>query len=184
VNLDIRRFEIEGPLLIAPKRFGDRRGFFSETYSTRAFSEAGISETFVQDNHSASAMRGTVRGLHFQVPPHAQAKLVRVPRGRIMDVAVDIRRNSSTYGRHVCVELSADNWLQLLVPIGFAHGFCTLDDDSEVIYKTSDYYAPEAERGVSWNDPALAIAWPDFAGAALSAKDGEFPRLADFKSPF
>ncbi|MEI9995384.1 MAG: dTDP-4-dehydrorhamnose 3,5-epimerase [Rhizomicrobium sp.] len=184
MTLDIRSFAIDGPLVVAPKRFGDARGFFSETYNARALAEAGIDLAFVQDNHSSSAERGTVRGLHFQAPPQAQAKLVRVPRGRILDVFVDIRRGSPTYGRHGSVELSAENWLQILIPIGFAHGFCTLEPGTEVIYKTTDYWAPEAEGGIRWNDPALKIAWPDFAGGTLSDRDRMLPLFADLASPF
>jgi dTDP-4-dehydrorhamnose 3,5-epimerase len=184
MTLDVRPFEIPGPLLIAPRKFGDARGFFSETYNARALAEARIDLTFVQDNHSLSAERGTVRGLHFQAPPQAQAKLVRVPRGRILDVFVDIRASSPTYGRHGSVELSAENWLQVLIPAGFAHGFCTLEPATEVIYKTTDFYAPQAESGIRWNDPALGIAWPDFAGVSLSPKDLLLPMLADLASPF
>jgi dTDP-4-dehydrorhamnose 3,5-epimerase len=184
MTLDVRRFDIEGPLLIAPKRFGDARGFFSETYNAGAMKAAGIDLVFVQDNHSASATAGTVRGLHYQAPPRAQAKLVRVPRGRILDVFVDIRRGSPTYGKHAAVELSAENWLQVLIPVGFAHGFCTLEPDTEVIYKTIDYYAPETEGGVRWNDPALGVTWPDFAGAVMSPRDRELPLLAALDTPF
>jgi dTDP-4-dehydrorhamnose 3,5-epimerase len=165
--------------LIKPKRFGDDRGFFSETYNKRTFAEAGIDLDFVQDNHSRSARTGTVRGLHFQTAPFAQDKLVRVTRGRILDVAVDLRRGSPTFGRHVSVELSAANWTQLLVPIGFAHGFCTLEDDTEVIYKVTNYYSAEHDKGVAWDDPALGIDWPvDAADATLSDKDRRQPTLA------
>ena len=146
--------------LVLPDRFGDDRGFFSETYSRRAFAAAGIADEFVQDNHSVSLQKGVVRGLHFQVPPHAQAKLVRVTRGSIFDVAVDIRLGSPTYGRHVGAVLSAAKWQQIWIPEGFAHGFCTLEPDTEVLYKVTDYYAPECDRGLNWDDPALAIAWP------------------------
>jgi len=184
MTLDIRKFPIEGPLLITPKRFSDARGFFSETYSAKSLAEVGITLTFVQDNHSLSSERGTVRGLHFQAPPKAQAKLVRVTRGRIFDVFVDIRKNSPTYGRHDVTELSAENWHQLLIPTGFAHGFCTLEPATEVLYKATDYYAPEAEAGVRWNDPALGIVWPQFAGANLSAKDRELPTFTQLDSPF
>jgi dTDP-4-dehydrorhamnose 3,5-epimerase len=184
MTLRIERLAIPGPLAIVPPRFGDARGFFSETYNARDFSAAGITCTFVQDNHSRSTERGTVRGLHFQIPPHAQAKLVRVARGRILDVIVDLRKDSATYGRHEAVELSAENGTELFVPIGFAHGFCTLEPDTEVLYKTSDYYRPDAERGLLWNDPALGIDWPPFAGASVSARDFAHPTLAATQTPF
>jgi dTDP-4-dehydrorhamnose 3,5-epimerase len=163
-------------LLIEPRRFGDERGFFSETYSRRALAEAGYDREFVQDNHSRSARRGTVRGLHFQIPPQGQDKLLRVVRGAILDVAVDLRASSPTRGRHVAVELSADNFRQLLVPVGFAHGFMTLTEDCEVLYKVSGYYAPEAERGLRWNDPALGIDWPlDASEVTVNARDAAWP---------
>jgi dTDP-4-dehydrorhamnose 3,5-epimerase len=146
--------------------------------------EAGISLTFVQDNHSMSAEPGIVRGLHFQVPPHAQDKLVRVVRGKILDVAVDIRKGSPTFGRHLAVELSSENWKQLLVPVGFAHGFCTLEPNTEIIYKVTSPYAPQSDMGIRWNDPALEVAWPAFAGAQLSGKDRALPFLAEVDSPF
>ena len=184
MTLDIRTFPIEGPLLIIPKRFGDARGFFSETYNAKSLAEAGITLTFVQDNHTLSSECGTVRGLHFQTPPKAQAKLIRVTRGRAFDVFVDIRKGSPTYGQHGAGELSAENWQQLLIPAGFAHGFCTLEPATEVLYKTTDYYAPETEAGILWNDPALGIAWPDFAGANLSARDRAWPMFAGLDSPF
>ena len=184
MTLDIQKTAIDGPLLITPKKFGDARGFFSETYNAKEFASCGLNLTFVQDNHSLSAERGTVRGLHFQAPPKAQTKLVRVSKGRVLDVFVDVRRGSPTYGQHGAVELSAENWRQILIPIGFAHGFCTLEPDTEVIYKTTDYYAPESEGGFRWNDPALGISWPNFAGANLSAKDRELPLFAKFVSPF
>ncbi|MBN8911426.1 MAG: dTDP-4-dehydrorhamnose 3,5-epimerase [Rhizobiales bacterium] len=171
--------------LISPQKFGDHRGFFSETYSKRGLAEAGIALDFVQDNHSLSAAKGTMRGLHFQTPPFAQDKLVRVTRGAILDVAVDIRRGSPTYGQHVSVELSADNWHQLLVPIGFAHGFMTLEPDTEVLYKVTNVYAPECDRGLLWNDPDLGIAWPTAAtDAVLSDKDRKHPRLRDLTDAF
>ena len=170
---------------LVPKVFRDERGFFSETYSKRSLDAAGISVTFVQDNHSLSRPKGVVRGLHFQKPPHAQAKLVRVSRGAIFDVAVDIRQGSPTYGRHVSTVLSAANWAQLWVPIGFAHGFCTIEPETEVIYKTSDYYAPECDSGLRWNDPALAIPWPvSAADAILSEKDQLLPDLAQLSPVF
>jgi dTDP-4-dehydrorhamnose 3,5-epimerase len=171
--------------IIQPKRFGDHRGFFSETYSRSAFAEAGITLDFVQDNHSLSAAVGTLRGLHFQAPPFAQDKLVRVPRGRILDVAVDIRASSADFGKFVAVELSAENWWQLLVPAGFAHGFVTLEPDTEVLYKVSAPYAPEHDRGVAFDDPAIGIDW-GFAPETLilSDKDRRHPRLADLPRYF
>lgn len=165
---------------VKPKRFGDIRGFFSEVYNKRAWADAGISLEFLQDNHSLSGTAGTVRGLHFQTEPFAQDKLVRVTRGRILDVAVDVRRSSLTFGQHIAVELSAENWLQLLVPVGFAHGFCTLEDNTEVIYKVTNYYSGAHDKGVAWDDPALGIAWPVAAAeATLSDKDRQLPRLAE-----
>jgi dTDP-4-dehydrorhamnose 3,5-epimerase len=170
--------------LITPKRFGDSRGFFCETYNARAFAEAGIVSVFVQDNHSLSRERGTVRGLHFQAPPRAQEKLMRVFRGRILDIILDLRKFSPTYGKHVAVEIGADDGRQLYVPAGFAHGFCTLEPDTEVFYKVTDFWAPECEGGVWWNDPALGIAWPEFAGAQVVTKDAALPRLSDLVTPF
>ncbi len=167
-------------ILVEPKRHGDDRGFFMETFRADAFHEAGVHGPFVQDNHSMSRRAGVLRGLHFQTPPHPQAKLVRCTRGAILDVAVDIRNGSPTYGAHVAVELSADDARQLYVPVGFAHGFVTLADDTEVQYKVTDYYARECDRAIAWNDPALAIEWPTAIGApALSEKDAAAPRLAD-----
>ncbi len=170
---------IEDVKLIVPAKHGDARGFFSETYNKRALAEAGVALDFVQDNHSLSAQSGTVRGLHFQTPPFAQDKLVRVVRGAILDVAVDLRRASPSFGRNVCVELSAGEWNQLLVPAGFAHGFCTLEPDTEVIYKVTSFYSPEHDRGVIWNDPDLSVAWPVGKGdARLSERDAKLPRFA------
>jgi dTDP-4-dehydrorhamnose 3,5-epimerase len=166
-------------LLITLQRFGDVRGFFSETFRKSALAEAGFEREFVQDNHVASPRRGTTRGLHFQIAPHAQDKLLRVVRGAILDVAVDLRPGSPTFGRHVAAELSADNWRQLLVPRGFAHGYQTLTDDSEVLYKVTAYYAPQAERGLLWSDPALGIDWPIAPGQAkVNARDDALPTLA------
>ncbi len=177
--------EISGLLLVEPKKFGDHRGFFSETYNRLRLAEAGFDLEFVQDNQSLSAETGVVRGLHFQSPPHAQDKLVRVTRGAILDVAVDLRRGSPTFGDHVAVELSEANWRQLLVPKGFAHGFATLAPATEVIYKVTDYYAPDHDHGILWNDPDLGIDWPVAAEAArLSDKDRLQPRLAEIESPF
>jgi dTDP-4-dehydrorhamnose 3,5-epimerase len=171
--------------VIRPRKFGDHRGFFSETYSVRDFASLGIADAFVQDNHSMSAPVGTLRGLHLQTPPMAQAKLVRVVRGAIIDVAVDVRRGSPTYGQHVRVTLSAAEWNQIYVPIGFAHGFVTTEPDTEVVYKVSNCYSPEHERGIRFDDPALQIDWGiDPATAVLSGRDRQHPPLADFDSPF
>jgi dTDP-4-dehydrorhamnose 3,5-epimerase len=171
--------------IVTPKKFGDARGFFSEVYSRKAWSEAGLDYDFVQDNHSYSAEVGVIRGLHFQLEPFAQAKLVRVARGRILDVAVDLRAGSPTYGRHVAVELSAANWRQLLVPVGFAHGFCTLVPDTEVLYKVTQIYSPAHDRGLAFDDPALGIDWGiDAARAVLSDKDRRHPRLAELGPQF
>jgi dTDP-4-dehydrorhamnose 3,5-epimerase len=170
---------IPGPLLVRPAKFEDARGFFSETYNARLFREAGLPTDFVQDNHSLSAAAGVVRGLHFQLPPRAQGKLVRVVRGAVLDVAVDLRRGSPSFGQYVAVELSAANWRQLWIPVGFAHGFCTLEPDTEVIYKVTDFYDAASERGLAWDDPDLAIPWPVApADAVLSDKDRRQPRLA------
>jgi dTDP-4-dehydrorhamnose 3,5-epimerase len=183
--MDVTELAIPGLKLLRPKKLADARGFFSEVYNARAMQAAGIDTAFVQDNQSYSTAAGTIRGLHFQLPPHAQAKLVRVVRGRVLDVAVDLRRGSPTYARHVSVELSAESWTQLLIPVGFAHGFCTLEPDTEVFYKVSAHYAPEADAGVAWNDPDLAISWPLAAAApVLSDKDLRLPRLRDFETPF
>jgi len=166
--------------LIRPKRFGDHRGFFAETYNKRVFAELGINLDFVQDNHSRSAEVGTIRGLHYQLPPYAQDKLVRVVKGAVWDVAVDIRKGSPTFGRHVAVRLDAQEGLCLLVPKGFAHGFVTLEPDTEVIYKVTDYYAPSHDRGLMWNDPDLGIDWPIPADRViLSDRDRKHPPFAD-----
>ncbi|MEE8170268.1 MAG: dTDP-4-dehydrorhamnose 3,5-epimerase [Phycisphaerae bacterium] len=166
--------------LITPRRFEDPRGFFSETFSRPAFEQAGLTLDFVQDNHSYSAPRGVVRGLHYQIQPFAQDKLVRVVRGSIFDVAVDLRKGSATFGKHVSATLSAAEWNQILVPIGFAHGFCTLEPDTEVIYKVTGPYSKAHERGIAWNDADLGIAWPiASAGALLSDKDRANPSFAD-----
>jgi dTDP-4-dehydrorhamnose 3,5-epimerase len=181
----IDRQTIAGLLLITPKRFGDERGFFLETYSAPRLAEAGYLGVFVQDNHSSSAAAGTVRGLHFQAPPDAQDKLVRVVRGAVLDVAVDIRRDSATYGQHIAVELSAENGRQLLIPAGFAHGFQTLQPNTEVLYKVTAAYAPASEGGLLWNDPALGIAWPIAArDATVNARDASWPALAELATPF
>ena len=169
---------------IQPERHGDHRGFFAETYSRRQYAELGINVDFVQDNHSLSREVGTLRGLHFQAPPHAQAKLVRCGRGALFDVAVDIRRGSPTYGRWEGYELTAENGDQLYIPVGFAHGFVTLEPDSEIVYKCSDYYAPETEGAVLWNDPDIGIDWPIDTAPILSDKDAVAPLFPDLESPF
>ncbi len=166
--------------LLTPKIFKDARGSFSETWNERALTEAGISAHFVQDNHALSIARGTVRGLHFQLAPKAQDKLVRVVRGSLLDVAVDLRAGSPSYGRHVSAVLSAENGVQIWVPKGFAHGYATLEPMTEVIYKVTAYYSPEHDRGVLWNDPGLGIDWGVTAGdAILSDKDLKLPTLAE-----
>ena len=183
--IQIGELSIPAVKVLVSNKHGDQRGFFSEVYSRRALAEAGIDIEFVQDNHSLSAEKGTVRGLHFQTPPFAQDKLVRVVRGSVFDVAVDLRRDSTTYGRYVSVVLSAATWNQLLVPFGFAHGFMTLEPDTEVIYKVSEYYVPEHDKGLLWNDPTFCIQWPiPEDKAVLSDKDRRHPRLAEFTTPF
>lgn len=171
--------------ILSPIRHGDHRGFFSETYNKRAFADAGINVEFVQDNHSMSAQSGTLRGLHFQIPPFAQDKLLRVVRGSIFDVAVDIRLGSPTYGQHVSVILNAEAWNQIFVPVGFAHGFVTLEPNTEVIYKVSSDYSPEQDKGLLWNDPALGIHWPTSeAEAILSEKDRRQPTFDELPAYF
>jgi dTDP-4-dehydrorhamnose 3,5-epimerase len=183
--MDITATALPGVLEITPKRFGDNRGFFSETWNKASWAAAGIDLDFVQDNHSLSATQGTLRGLHFQAPPHAQDKLVRVIAGSILDVAVDIRKGSPTYGKSVGIELTAENGKQLLVPKGFLHGFLTLTPDTQVVYKCTDIYAPDCDGGVRWNDPDIGIDWGISEDAVtLSDKDKVAPLLADFDSPF
>ncbi|OUR79467.1 dTDP-4-dehydrorhamnose 3,5-epimerase [Alphaproteobacteria bacterium 46_93_T64] len=166
--------------IITPKKFGDDRGFFSEVWNRETLKSVGIKDDFVQDNHAFSAEKGTIRGLHYQLSPKAQGKLVRVTRGAVMDVAVDIRVGSPTFGEHVAVELSADNWRQLWVPAGFAHGYCTLTDDVEFLYKVTNDYSPAHEQGIIWNDPALGIDWGmPIDNIQLSEKDKILPSLAD-----
>ena len=181
--MKIERCAIPDVLVIEPTRFEDPRGFFSEVWSHRSLAAHGIETPFVQDNHSLSREAGVVRGLHFQRPPWAQGKLVRVVRGAILDIAVDLREGSATFGRHVAMELSAANWRQLWVPRGFAHGFATLEPDTEVLYKVDAYYDRDADAGILWNDPALGIDWPA-ADPILSAKDRTAPRLAEIDPPF
>jgi dTDP-4-dehydrorhamnose 3,5-epimerase len=183
--MQIERLDIPDIWLVKPTKFGDPRGFFSETFRADAFAAHGVDARFVQDNHVYSMQKGVLRGLHFQVPPHAQGKLIRCTRGAIFDVAVDIRVGSPSYGHHVAIELSAANWRQLWIPPGFAHGYVTLEDDCEVIYKVTDYYAPECDRGIAWDDPALAINWRLPAGEIiLSDKDRKQPHLRDAQSMF
>ena len=184
MKIATKTFDIAGPILLQLHRFEDDRGFFAETYNARAFQAAGIASSFVQDNHSLSRERGTVRGLHFQAGPHAQEKLVRVVRGSILDVALDVRRGSPTYGKYVAVEINANAATQFYIPVGFAHGFCTLEPDTEVVYKVTDFWAPNSEGGVLWNDPELNIAWPSFAGSQVAAKDSALPALRKLDSPF
>jgi len=183
--MDVVRLDIPEVLLLRPRRFSDARGYFAETYQAAEAAEAGVPDTFVQDNLSFSALAGTVRGLHFQAPPHAQAKLVTVLTGRILDVAVDVRRGSPTFGRHVKAQLSADDGLQIYIPAGFLHGFVTLDPDTRVFYKVSDVYSPACDGAVRWDDPDLAIDWGvSSAQAVLSDKDAAAQAFADFASPF
>lgn len=183
--LEIEETALPGVLILTPRRFGDERGFFSESWNSKRLAEAGIEIDFVQDNHSLSAKPGTVRGLHFQSPPHAQDKLVRCGRGRLFDVAVDVRRGSPTYGQWVGEELSFENGRQLLVPAGFLHGFVTREPATEIVYKCSDHYAPECDGAVLWNDPDIGIDWGIAEGdAILSEKDAQAQRLADFDTPF
>jgi dTDP-4-dehydrorhamnose 3,5-epimerase len=171
--------------LIEPKRFEDARGYFSETYRRDILADAGINLDFVQDNESLSVASGTIRGLHYQAPPFAQAKLVRVLAGEVLDVAVDIRTGSPTYGKFVTATLSAESGEQLFIPEGFAHGFCCLSDNTVLAYKVSAFYSKDHDFGVLWNDPDLAIPWPVAeADAVLSDKDAEMPRLTDISSPF
>ncbi len=182
--MDVQTTPIPGLLVITPARFGDARGFFSESYSKARMAEHGVTTEFLQDNHSVSAKVGTVRGLHFQAPPHAQAKLVRCGKGVLFDVAVDIRKGSPTYGQWFGVELSFENGKQLLVPEGFLHGFSTRAPDTEIIYKCSDYYAPECDGAVRFDDPDLGIDWGVQGDAILSDKDAAAPLMAEFDSPF
>jgi len=173
------------PLVFVPKRHTDDRGWFSETLHQQRLRELGINHPFVQENQSSSKRAGTLRGFHFQRPPAAQAKLVSVVRGRILDVAVDIRRSSPSYGNYVSIELSAEGGEQLYIPTGFAHGFITLEDDVVVMYKASDYYAPSQEAGICWNDTDIGFPWPfKDADTIKSDKDGRLPRLKDLDSPF
>jgi dTDP-4-dehydrorhamnose 3,5-epimerase len=179
------RLSIRDVIQITPARHGDARGFFSETYNRVAFQEVGIDCEFIQDNHALSRDRGTIRGMHFQIPPFAQAKLVRVVRGAIWDVAVDIRRGSPTYGQSCAAMLSAENGCQLFVPRGFAHAYCTTEPDTEVLYKVDAPYSREHERGLLWNDPALQIAWPiTGVESILLERDRQHPPLRELNNFF
>lgn len=183
--LQIEKTDLPGVLLLTPARYGDHRGFFSESWNRQTLADQGITYDFVQDNHSLSRDTGTIRGLHFQAPPHAQAKLVRCGQGSLFDVAVDIRQGSPTYGKWVGVELSADNGRQLLIPEGFAHGFVTRLPNTEIIYKCTDYYAPDADGAIRFDDPNLGIDWAiDPDKAILSEKDAVAPFISDFETPF
>lgn len=180
--MNVKETTLPGVLVLTPRRFGDARGFFSESWNRKVLAGHGIDLDFVQDNHSLSARAGTVRGLHFQAPPHAQDKLVRCGRGALFDVAVDIRKGSPTYGAWTGVELSAENGKQLLVPKGFLHGFVTREDDTEICYKCTDNYAPAADGAVRWD--SCGIDWHLTGDPILSGKDAAAPALADFDSPF
>ncbi|UXX82867.1 dTDP-4-dehydrorhamnose 3,5-epimerase [Roseovarius pelagicus] len=183
--MEIEKTALDGVVIITPARHGDSRGFFSESWNRQRLADAGIDMDFVQDNHSLSQQVGTIRGLHFQTPPRAQDKLVRCGRGRLYDVAVDIRAGSPTYGQWVGVELSFENGRQLLVPAGFAHGFVTREKDTEICYKCTDYYAPDCDRALAYDDPEIGIDWGVSPGSAvLSAKDAAAPRLAELDTPF
>ncbi|MCX7727155.1 MAG: dTDP-4-dehydrorhamnose 3,5-epimerase [Chitinispirillaceae bacterium] len=181
--MEFVKTEIEGVIRIIPLVHKDHRGFFLESYSLEKFKKAGINTIFVQDNHSYSKERGVLRGLHFQKPPYAQAKLIRVTRGKVFDVVVDLRKNSPTFGKWLGFELSEDNFEMLYVPAGFAHGFCTLVPDTHVQYKVDVVYAPQYDSGIIWNDPNLGIKWP-IQNPILSEKDSKLPSFENFSSPF
>ncbi len=177
--------DIKDVKILEPKKFGDHRGFFSETYNQKVLEDLGIKGNFCQDNHSFSADKNTVRGLHFQTPPFAQGKLIRVTKGAIFDVAVDIRKGSPTFGKHVTAEIAADNWRQIWVPEGFAHGLCTLTPDTEVLYKVTGFYSPDHDKGLLWSDKNIGIKWPVKQDEAiLSEKDLAQPLFETFDSPF
>ena len=174
--------DIPGLVVLTPARFGDARGYFSESWNAQRMSAAGLDYAFVQDNHSMSAQRGTLRGLHFQSPPHAQAKLVRCGRGRLWDVAIDVRKGSETYGQWVGIELSHENGRQLMIPAGFLHGFVTLEDDTEIIYKCTDFYAPDCDGAVAWD--TCGIDWPLEGDPVISEKDAKAQSFDAFDTPF
>ena len=181
--MEFIKTSLQGAYLIKPKIFRDERGFFLESWNKKVFAENGIEADFVQDNHSLSLKKGILRGLHFQLPPYAQAKLVRVTRGKVYDVIVDLRRQSSTFGKWEAFELSAENFRMLFVPRGFAHAFLTLEDNTDFIYKVDNFYAPEADSGIVWSDPDLGIDWP-IKDPILSEKDSKLQFFKDFESPF
>lgn len=183
--MDFETLELSGLVLVTPRRHGDDRGWFSEIFRQDLFRANVCDAEFVQHNLSFSATKGTVRGLHFQIEPRAQGKLVRCARGAILDVAVDLRASSPTFGRHVAVELTSANGRQLWIPAGFAHGFCTLGENCELAYLVTDHYSPEHDRGLAWDDPALGIAWPVGTDeAVLSPRDRLWPRLRDLGDVF
>ena len=183
--MNVEDLDIPAVRVLMPTKHGDHRGFLSEVYNKKSLAEAGIDIDFVQENHLLSAEKGVVRGMHFQAPPFAQDKLLRVVRGSVFDVAVDLRQGSSTYGKHASAVISAEAWNQILVPIGFAHGFMALEPNTEVIYKVSNHYAPDHDKGLLWNDPDVGITWPIPEGEAiLSDKDRKQPRFAEIVSPF
>ncbi len=182
--MQVEETALKGVKIITPQRFGDTRGFFSESWNKARMCDAGLDYEFVQDNHSVSAAVGTLRGLHYQSPPHAQAKLVRCGRGALFDVAVDIRQGSPTFGQWVGVDLTAENGKQLLIPAGFLHGFITRAPDTEIIYKCTDYYAPDCDGAVRFDDPDLAIDWGLSGDPILSDKDRNAPPLSDMDNPF
>lgn len=183
--IEVVKTEIPGVLIIEPKVFGDDRGYFMESFNAREFAEkTGVDITFVQDNESKSRL-GVLRGLHFQLPPYTQSKLVRVVKGKVLDVAVDIRKGSPTYGKYVTCEMTEENKRQFYVPKGFAHGFCVLSEEAVFQYKCDDFYHPEAEGAIAWDDPDIAIQWPlEAEKVILSEKDKHHPNLKDFESPF
>lgn len=183
-ELEVRPLRLPELIELAPARISDDRGFFSEVWSAARFAELGIQTHFVQDNVSLSRKKGVIRGLHFQIPPAAQAKLIRVARGAIFDVAVDIRSSSPTFGQWAATVISADQWNQLYLPEGFAHGFLTLEDDTEVNYKVSALYSPEHDRSIRFDDPAIAVEWPFDGAPLLSAKDAAAPLLSEIYTGF
>ncbi len=183
--MDVVETAISAVKLLTTRKFGDDRGFFSEIYNQRTFATAGVTLDFVQDNYAYTGAAGVIRGLHYQTAPFAQDKLVRVTRGAILDVAVDIRRDSPTFGQHVTMRLSADGWTWALVPIGFAHGYCTLEPNTEVLYKVTNFYSPAHDRGLLWSDPDLGIDWPVTPDtASVSTKDQVLPRFSDLTDFF